>query len=162
VGGAKCRDGSDTGFLLRLGEDASEWLIYLEGGGACFNSVTCLANPNSFGAEDVAATVPGLEFGVFDRRDTVSPVAGWNAVYVPYCTGDVLLDNRVHRFVFVTAGDDQKGAHQRNSASHGMYITTGRPGVKVAPHCVIKLICDATDQFFIRTSEKWVGRCRTQ
>ncbi|MEO1482670.1 MAG: pectin acetylesterase-family hydrolase [Myxococcota bacterium] len=94
VGGAKCRDGSDTGFLLRLGEDASEWLIYLEGGGACFNSVTCLANPNSFGAEDVAATVPGLEFGVFDRRDTVSPVAGWNAVYVPYCTGDVFAGNR--------------------------------------------------------------------
>lgn len=92
--GAKCRDGSDTGFLLRLQENATEWLIYLEGGGACFNGITCLTNPSSFGEADVADTVSGLDFALFDSQDAANPVADWNAIYVPYCTGDVFAGNR--------------------------------------------------------------------
>ncbi|MEM6734102.1 MAG: pectin acetylesterase-family hydrolase, partial [Myxococcota bacterium] len=94
VGGAKCRDGSDTGFLVRLQPNATEWFMYLEGGGACFNSLTCLQNPSSFGPTDVSSTVDTLSFGLFDDANVDNPVAGWNAAYVPYCSGDVFAGSR--------------------------------------------------------------------
>jgi len=57
-------------------------VIFLDGGGACFNSLTCLANANSVGNQ-----APGKD-GIFQERDD-NPVTGWNFVHVPYCTGDI-------------------------------------------------------------------------
>ena len=51
VDGAVCRDGSGTGFGVRPSATGSDKLvIYLEGGGACFNGTTCGINPGSFGS----------------------------------------------------------------------------------------------------------------
>jgi uncharacterized surface protein with fasciclin (FAS1) repeats len=87
--GARCRDGSDTGFGVRLQEGAENLMIYLEGGGACFNDVTCAQNRDNYGADDFDGFVAaGGSFGVFGT-DASNPVGDWNAVYVPYCTGDV-------------------------------------------------------------------------
>ena len=41
-----CRDGSEAGFFVRYGLDSTKLLIYLEGGGACFNDQTCGLNPS--------------------------------------------------------------------------------------------------------------------
>jgi hypothetical protein len=71
-------------------------MIFLEGGGACFDSITCLDTPAEFTAADatewiagksVSATPPGA--GIFDRTDPANPVKDWNFVYIPYCTGDI-------------------------------------------------------------------------
>ena len=64
-------------------------MIYLEGGGACFNSFTCAGNPSSFDAATFRAFVAedGNE-ALFSTGDD-NPVGDWNMVYVPYCTGDV-------------------------------------------------------------------------
>lgn len=88
VEGAQCRDGSDTGFGIRLQEGADDLMIYLEGGGACFNSATCAGNPSSFDEVDFGTRVPALSSGVFSTGSD-NPVGDWNMVYVPYCTGDV-------------------------------------------------------------------------
>lgn len=90
IPGAKCRDGSPTGIGVRLNPASDKVFIYLEGGGACFNGTTCAIslagfNSNAFGAW--AATVGKL--GIFDTHPSSNPVRDWNAVYVPYCTGDV-------------------------------------------------------------------------
>jgi hypothetical protein len=58
-------------------------MIYLEGGGACFDSLSCAispANVDIFKAEK--------KEGLFARGNEANPVADWNWVYVPYCTGD--------------------------------------------------------------------------
>ncbi|NBC18062.1 MAG: hypothetical protein GVY18_12195 [Bacteroidetes bacterium] len=90
VDGAQCRDGSATGLGVRLQEGATGLLIYLEGGGACFNDVTCATNPSFFGeAEFMARTAANGDDGIFSRTNPANPVGAWNAVYVPYCTGDV-------------------------------------------------------------------------
>ncbi len=89
IPGAKCRDGSATGIGVRLQEGATNTMIYLEGGGACFNAATCGANPSSFGAAEFAATAPALTTGIFNSADASNAVGTWNAIYVPYCTGDV-------------------------------------------------------------------------
>jgi hypothetical protein len=71
-------------------------MIYLEGGGACFNSITCAGNPATFGASQFSARFPtGADGGssdspgVFDRSDPANPMADWSFVYVPFCTGDI-------------------------------------------------------------------------
>lgn len=40
-----CRDGSTAGIAVSLESASNKVMIYIEGGGACFDSITCLANP---------------------------------------------------------------------------------------------------------------------
>ena len=97
IPGAQCRDGSATGIGLRLQEGATNTMVYLEGGGACFSAETCGINPSHFGSSEFAARVAGgteasptsLNEGIFNSTDASNPVGRWNQVYVPYCTGDV-------------------------------------------------------------------------
>ena len=92
VEGSVCRDGSPTGIGVRLQEDADDLMIYLEGGGACFNAQTCnpAANPNRFSEADFGDRIDRVgEAGILSSTNGDNPVADWNMVYVPYCTGDV-------------------------------------------------------------------------
>ncbi len=89
VEGAQCRDGSATGFGVRLQDGATDLAIYLEGGGACFDATTCALNdPNFTEADFTAGVALDGETGIFSTGDA-NPVGDWNMVYVPYCTGDV-------------------------------------------------------------------------
>ncbi|MEM6286811.1 MAG: pectin acetylesterase-family hydrolase, partial [Bacteroidota bacterium] len=90
VEGSVCRDGSATGIGVRLQDGADDLVIYLEGGGACFTGVTCATNPSSFGETEFGGRMSQVgEAGLFSTTSASNPVADWNAVYVPYCTGDV-------------------------------------------------------------------------
>ncbi len=90
--GSRCMDGSATGIGVNLSSTSNRVMIFLEGGGACFDSLSCLgvANPNGFdGADFATITGTALSRGIFDRTDTNNPIRDWNMIYVPYCTGDV-------------------------------------------------------------------------
>ena len=50
--GAKCRDGSDTGIGVNFNAASDKVMIYMEGGGACYNAITCGTNPAKYGAAD--------------------------------------------------------------------------------------------------------------
>lgn len=91
-----CRDGSSTGIGVRLLPDAKAVMIYLQGGGACYDAESCEQN--------ASATIAGENFdegkfgtwvttlgdqGVFNTTNPSNPVARWNHVYIPYCTGDL-------------------------------------------------------------------------
>jgi hypothetical protein len=90
---AYCRDGSTTGIGVNANPASDKVMIFLEGGGACFNAITCAMNSDSFGVADFAYAFDGTEQnpnpGIFNRNDPNNPVRDWNFVYVPYCTGDV-------------------------------------------------------------------------
>jgi hypothetical protein len=81
--GSKCRDGSPAGFFVSFRAPSNALMIYLEGGGSCYDVATCGSNP-----ANVLGQAPGAG-GVFDRGNAQNPVADWNMVYVPYCSGDV-------------------------------------------------------------------------
>jgi hypothetical protein len=85
VPGAKCRDGSAAGFAVNLNSASNKLMIFLEGGGACYNQFTCGVNPASYDHSKFAGTTGGI----LDRSQAANPVADWNFVYVPFCTGDV-------------------------------------------------------------------------
>ncbi len=89
---AVCMDGSSTGIGISLSATSSNVLILLEGGGACFDPVSCagVANQDGYGEAKFSRDTTGvLGRGIFDRDDPANPVADWNFVYVPYCSGDI-------------------------------------------------------------------------
>ncbi|MEZ4339849.1 MAG: pectin acetylesterase-family hydrolase [Sandaracinaceae bacterium] len=89
---AVCMNGSATGIGVNINPGSTRLLILLEGGGACFDTVSCLGAANGDGYDESKFTtdVSGvLQRGILDRSDAANPFADWSFVYVPYCTGDV-------------------------------------------------------------------------
>lgn len=80
----KCRDGSPAGIAISKNSASTKLMIYLEGGGSCFDQLTCLANPTNTALFKAEKTT-----GVFNRTNPENPFGDWNVVYVPYCTGDI-------------------------------------------------------------------------
>jgi hypothetical protein len=115
--GGLCRDGSPAGFYVHFSAAASTKLwIYLEGGGACDSATFCSHNPpniatvfsggaatqgQQIGGSLIFSNSPqepyvasnGYSPGIFDFTNTANPFKDWNAVYIPYCTGDVHFGN---------------------------------------------------------------------
>jgi len=92
-----CGDGSPTGIGVNLHPGASRLVIYLEGGGACWDYGNC------FGIVTTSFHLGGYDEGsftslfaevyksllFFDRDNEKNPTADAHYVFVPYCTGDV-------------------------------------------------------------------------
>jgi hypothetical protein len=72
---------------LRVGSDIRQVVIYLEGGGACYNPWSCenIFTPK-FGEEDFGE---GKHTGIFALEDEKNPFRTWTQVYIPYCSGDL-------------------------------------------------------------------------
>jgi hypothetical protein len=86
VAGSICRDKQPTGFGVNLAPGSTKLLIYMEGGGACFNSTTCAQAPSSWAPNNANLTLAGSS-ALFNR--TSSPFKDYNFAYIPYCSGDV-------------------------------------------------------------------------
>ena len=89
---SRCMNDTPTGIGVNLNPDSRNVVIYLEGGGACFNSFTCasVAHTNGFNASTMASVASQYgSLGLFDRNDAANPFRDWNYVFVPYCTGDI-------------------------------------------------------------------------
>jgi hypothetical protein len=90
--GNTCMDGSATGIGLNLDFASDKLVIFLEGGGACFNAQSCgsVAHQDGFGEAEMTELAGYLDAsGILDRDDADNPLAGWSYVFIPYCTGDV-------------------------------------------------------------------------
>jgi len=91
VPGTRCANNTATGMGVNLGT-SSDLVIFMEGGGACFNAFTCasVAHPNGFGASDLDSGIGGLgNQGLFDRTDAANPLKDATFIFLPYCTGDI-------------------------------------------------------------------------
>lgn len=88
------RDGSTTGYIANIKPNATKLMIYLQGGGACFNSAVCGQNANSYGEADAQTFINGGQDAlIFNRGNTDNQFADWNYVFVPYSTGDIHSGN---------------------------------------------------------------------
>lgn len=88
---AFCMDGSTTGIGVNINPASDVLVIYLEGGGACFDPFSCgtVANPHGFDELDFNAYGAALDRGLFNRTDPANPLRDASFVFVPYCTGDI-------------------------------------------------------------------------
>jgi hypothetical protein len=99
--GARCLDGSASGYYVRLSaSNSTRWLMYLQGGGLCVEPVDCLARvKNGLGSSKYwAATWSDDDSddgaGLLSGDPGVNPFSDWNRVYVPYCGGDMHVGTR--------------------------------------------------------------------
>jgi hypothetical protein len=94
---------------------SSKLMIYLEGGGACFNSFTCsgVAHQNGYTETDLNAFVRDAgDAGIFNREDSDNPLRDYSFVFIPYCSGDIF------------AGDNENGFGGRTQVGYrnmGLY-----------------------------------------
>jgi hypothetical protein len=102
VAGAKCLDGSPTGIGVNLTKDSDDLLVFLEGGGACWDAASCWGPaPTAFNVltgygKTQLATDPQIPaIYLLDRANGDNPFKDKNIVYVPYCTGDSFSGDNV-------------------------------------------------------------------
>jgi hypothetical protein len=87
--GTRCGNGSDYAFRLRLaptGSPAGNVVVYMQGGGACYNGPGC-ANVSPALYEAMNDNMPGG--GVFSNTAATNPFRNWTKVFLPYCTQDL-------------------------------------------------------------------------
>jgi hypothetical protein len=89
VEGALCRDGSPTGYGINVHPTSRNLLIFMQGGGACFNELSCRQNRDSWAATDANVETTLRTNWIMSRTSNNSPFKDWNLVYIPYCSGDV-------------------------------------------------------------------------
>jgi hypothetical protein len=103
---AFCGDGSTTGIGINPSSTGTRLLIYMEGGGACYNQSTCYTLhtaayfTSGYGESDFTGEATSTDYlaqpnGLFDRTSAINPFKDYSFVYVPYCTGDVHAGNNV-------------------------------------------------------------------
>lgn len=91
---SKCASGTPTGLALNPHAGATELVIYLEGGGACFDAESCWGaapaanNLTGYDATTFAASKQ-LDYALLQRQLAGNPLAAMNLVFIPYCTGDM-------------------------------------------------------------------------
>ena len=86
-------------FWTRRGK-SSNLVVYFEGGGACWDDLTCTfpfgrglpgAVPQFYSPAVAARPSPKDDVGLFDETQASNPLKDWTVVYIPYCTGDIHL-----------------------------------------------------------------------
>jgi hypothetical protein len=134
IPGTKCSDGSQYKFWVYDNPNSNNLVINYEGGGACWDYESCsgalgilgAANPNGLAdgyifetkAKFVSPVMNGNDPGLpFRSRENLA-TNGWDAVYMPYCTGDVHVGNNVVIY------DDPSGVNPPISFHHNGFANS--------------------------------------
>ena len=97
-GGDDCRCSDGSPFeLWERPADPTKVVLYFQGGGACFSAETCGPDSSTFTRNLTLGAAPDFG-GIFDETNPENPLAAHSIVYVPYCTGDVHLGDRVTEY----------------------------------------------------------------
>jgi len=97
----RCADGSSAGVMVNFTAQSRDLLIFFQGGGACWSALTCAAQQQALAPWEAdpfatwAADGGPVNGGIFDRTDPVNPLRAHNFVYIPYCTGDGHIGDKI-------------------------------------------------------------------
>jgi hypothetical protein len=122
IPGAKCADGSATGFAINpLSTGNGRLMVFMDGGGFCDDQSSCSGTFKtttylSYGASTFAAEITSTSSkseqvnmalfgsytwsktlgmrGIWDRTAAANPFRNYNFVFIPHCTGDMFLGAR--------------------------------------------------------------------
>ena len=95
--------GDDYSFYFKKGK-RDKLVIFFNGGGACWNSTTCLASlqsalPTYVPSDDLPSNNPLLQDGVLNLNNPDNPYRDWSIAYLPYCTGDIHFGSKDTSYV---------------------------------------------------------------
>lgn len=86
--GARCLDGSPPGFYVFSNTSSTQWVIFLQGGGWCYDESQCVhRSQTSLGSSRFFPSASSGQGMLFDDDPSVNPFASFNKIYVPYCDG---------------------------------------------------------------------------
>lgn len=113
---SKCGRGSSTGIGVNITTQSNDLIVFLEGGGACWNDLTCslgfAQNLNGYAATQFAGE-SARNSPAFNRTNQNNPFRTASYVYVPYCTGDVHAGDALSSYA----------VHHRGAANIRAYLT---------------------------------------
>ena len=91
--GARCLDGSPSGYYYREGTtDKDSFVIYLQGGGLCINEESCQSRAKGrLGSSKAWSSNHTDHSNVLSSNATYNPFATWSHVFVPYGSGDIYV-----------------------------------------------------------------------
>lgn len=102
--GTGCAHDSSYAFFVHKGDDR-RLVIFLNGGGACWNSLHCdLHAQPTYHPEIDSTDVPDQKNGLFDLSNPANPIRGFTVVFIPYCTADVFLGTRTVGYTSTDTG----------------------------------------------------------
>ena len=121
IAGATCADGSPTGVGVNLTAASDDVLVFLEGGGACWDASSCWGPaPTAFnivtgyGKTQFDTDVQRSAIYLLDRSNSDNPFRDKNIVYVPYCTGDSFSGDNVETLSYLGVDHVTHFAGHRN------------------------------------------------
>jgi hypothetical protein len=102
-----CSNGDPYAFFVRPAAQQSEkLLIHFQGGGACWFGAICDLQTNpTYDPNIDEMDNPANYDGIFNFKNAENPFSDYNMVFVPYCTGDVLIGNKDTTYA-VKRGDE--------------------------------------------------------
>ena len=87
--GARCLDGSPSGYYVREGEQPDSVAIFLQGGGLCVEPFDCLERAKGNLGSSKSWSESWTDGSNILSSASWNPFANWTHVFVPYCSGDV-------------------------------------------------------------------------
>jgi len=105
--GAVCGNGSQYKFFVNRVPNTRNTIVYMEGGGACWDYASCTGQTGIRGARNPNGIPDDYMSLLNPASSLVSPFVvrvhpwssvktqNWNMIYVPYCTGDVYSGDKV-------------------------------------------------------------------
>ncbi len=90
--------GSEYAFYFKPGIE-DKLVVFFNGGGACWNSTTCLTSlqsplPAYVPSVNAPGNAPQNLKGVFNLDNPDNPFRDWSILFLPYCTGDVHIGSK--------------------------------------------------------------------
>lgn len=108
--GGFCSAGTPYQFYVHESDTSDNLLIFFNGGGACWFGQACdlASEPNiHFPFADMDENNPGLGSGIFELDNEANPLAEYDMVFVPYCTGDVHVGGGERDYTYTNADGDE-------------------------------------------------------
>ena len=127
---AQCAFETPYNLYFRAGSDPDRLLIYFQGGGACWNWVSCSGMFDTNVGHDELSNYRGI----FDFSNPDNPFADYTDVFVPYCTGDVHVGDSVRVY-----GEDTGGRPVHHQGAHNaqQVLQWAKTQVQYPEHVVI-------------------------
>jgi hypothetical protein len=100
-----CQFGEPYSFHFKDGKD-DKLLIFYNGGGACWDSSTCVESILSPDVDPVyvpsttIANNPADMGGILDAGNPENPYTDWSMLFISYCTGDVHVGSQVTAYEY--------------------------------------------------------------
>jgi len=130
-----CGNGAPTGIGVNLATRSTDVVVYLQGGGACWDGATCIglgaaANVTTgYGVGEFVAE-PALSAAAFDRTNPLSPWPDASYVFVPYCTGDLHAGDAVRSYLWLTSSLTVHHAGRTNLVAYLRRLAPTFPGAR--------------------------------